>query len=82
MAIYKGCPGAITIKEPMPEYVDCPECGQETEIWSDERAGQCHHCGAALHQNIGPSCIEWCVQAEQCIGEEKYQRLMQPVSVA
>lgn len=75
MALYKGCPGAITIREPLPEYVDCPECGQETEIWSDERVGRCHHCGAALYQSIGPSCIEWCIYAEQCIGVEKYQRL-------
>lgn len=75
MALYKGCPGAITIREASPEYVICPHCGQETELWSDERIGHCHHCGAPLLREVGSSCIDWCAYAKECIGEEKYRQL-------
>jgi len=77
-----ACPGAIKFREPMPEYMACPECGQETEIWTDELVGRCHLCGAALYRELGPSCIDWCVYAKECIGEEKYQRLQQQRSMA
>ncbi|MGQ9731431.1 MAG: hypothetical protein ACUVX8_09165 [Candidatus Zipacnadales bacterium] len=75
MTLYKGCPGAITIREAAPEYVICPHCGRETELWSDERIGRCHHCGAPLQRDGRPSCIDWCAYAKECIGEEKYRQL-------
>jgi len=77
MSLYKGCPGAITFREAEPEPIICPACGQETEIWSDEVVGRCHLCRAPLHraQAMGPSCIDWCAYAKECIGAEKYERL-------
>jgi hypothetical protein len=24
---------------------------------------------------IGPSCIDWCAFAKECVGEQKYERL-------
>jgi NADH pyrophosphatase NudC (nudix superfamily) len=73
--LQSGCPGAITIREAKPEYANCPHCGQETEIWSDERKGRCHHCGGMLFRENAPSCIDWCAYAKECIGEAKYRTL-------
>ena len=75
MSLFKGCPGAINIREATPEDIDCPQCGEEVEIWSDELIAKCSHCGASVSRDQGPSCIDWCNFAEECIGTEKYQRL-------
>jgi len=76
MTLFKGCPGAITFKEVRPEYISCPHCGQEMEIWSDETRARCPHCNAWVSQKQSASCIEWCAHAKECIGAEKYERLM------
>ena len=75
MSLYQGCPGAIRFREAVPEYIDCPNCGEEMEIWSDELVASCHHCQALVRKDRGPSCIEWCHYAEECIGVETYKRL-------
>ena len=36
MTLFKGCPGAINFRDVRPEYINCPFCGAEMEIWSDE----------------------------------------------
>ena len=41
----KGCPGSLLFKDPRPDYVDCPNCGEEVEIWSDEPLARCLNCG-------------------------------------
>jgi predicted amidophosphoribosyltransferase len=73
--LFRGCPGAVNIREVTPEDLTCPECGEEVEIWSDELTARCRHCGAEVTREQGPSCIDWCQFAEQCIGTDKYQRL-------
>jgi DNA-directed RNA polymerase subunit RPC12/RpoP len=75
MTLFSGCPGARDIREVKPEDVECPECGGEVEIWSDELSARCPDCGARVTREQAPSCIDWCSFAEQCIGTEKYQRL-------
>ena len=40
----KGCPGAIVFKDARPDYIACPHCGEEMEIWSDELLARCPHC--------------------------------------
>jgi len=30
---------------PLPEFVTCPECGGEIELWSDEYETVCLFCG-------------------------------------
>jgi endogenous inhibitor of DNA gyrase (YacG/DUF329 family) len=75
MSLFTGCPGARDIREVRPEDVECPECGREVEIWSDELSAHCPGCGARVSREQGPSCIDWCAFAEQCIGTEKYRRL-------
>jgi DNA-directed RNA polymerase subunit RPC12/RpoP len=75
MSLFRGCPGAINIREARPEEITCPRCGSEVEIWSDELSARCPQCGCRVSRERGPSCIDWCSFAEQCVGTEKYQRL-------
>ena len=30
---------------PVPEFVTCPKCGEEIELWSDEEETVCVFCG-------------------------------------
>jgi DNA-directed RNA polymerase subunit RPC12/RpoP len=75
VSLFRGCPGAANIREVRPEEVECPECGGEVEIWSDELSARCPACGTRVTREQGPSCIDWCAFAEQCVGTEKYRRL-------
>jgi DNA-directed RNA polymerase subunit RPC12/RpoP len=71
----KGCPGAIAFREARPEYKDCPHCGVEMEIWSDEPLARCPACHLWVSKERGASCIDWCKFAVECIGMETYERL-------
>ncbi len=71
------CPGSGNIRTPIPSLKECPGCGEEVEIWSDELRAKCTKCGATVFKENAPSCIEWCQSAKECIGEEKYNRLME-----
>jgi hypothetical protein len=73
--VIKSCPGAILVKEARPDYVDCPHCGEEMEIWSDEPLARCPNCNLWVSQERGASCIDWCQSAVECIGLEAYERL-------
>ncbi len=75
MTLAKGCPGARTIREASPEYISCPHCGREMEIWSDELLARCPHCKKAVTQQRGVSCIVWCAYAAECVGAEKLRQL-------
>jgi DNA-directed RNA polymerase subunit RPC12/RpoP len=77
MAVYKGCPGAVNIRNVRPEYVECSFCGTETEIWTDELVARCPGCGNEITQSRGASCIDWCAYARECVGSDKYERLQQ-----
>lgn len=76
MDFNKFCPGSHAIREPMPETVYCPNCGSEVEIWTDERIARCHNCGTPVMKDRGPSCLDWCKMAKECVGEEVYERYM------
>lgn len=68
------CPGARNIRQPRPDYLKCPHCGEEVEIWSDEVKTICPSCKKiVLADREGMSCLEWCSYAEQCVGAEVYQ---------
>lgn len=71
----KFCPGAMIFKSPVPEYIECPQCGKEMEIWSDEPMARCTNCGVWVAKERGASCIDWCAYAKECIGLDKYERL-------
>jgi hypothetical protein len=74
------CPGAERIRRPVPEYAKCPKCGKEVEIWSDELGGECE-CGAHVSRNEA-ACFQWCEHAKECLGEEKYNKLMKELKEA
>ncbi len=76
MAISKGCPGAINSRDVRPDDIDCPFCGVQVEIWSDEPFATCPNCGREVTQSRGASCVDWCASARECVGSEKYERLM------
>jgi len=71
------CPGSGDIRTPVPTCKKCPECGEEVEIWSDELKAKCAKCGTTVFREDVSSCIEWCQAAKECLGEEKYNRLME-----
>lgn len=70
-----SCPGSKEIKQPRPEEIRCRRCGKTLEIWTDETEVKCGNCGEINSRLIGPSCIDWCAFAKECVGEDKYQRL-------
>jgi len=64
------CPGAIAFREPTPEILFCNRCKAENEIWSDEPVISCVRCGGTITRALGPSCLDWCKEAEACVGEK------------
>ncbi|MDP2729548.1 MAG: hemerythrin domain-containing protein [Dehalococcoidales bacterium] len=71
----KSCPGSLTIREPIPEYINCPNCSTEVEIWTDELKATCSKCGEKVYRAQQASCIDWCPHAKECVGPEVYARL-------
>ncbi len=75
MTLGSSCPGARLFREVRPEYLSCPHCGAEVEIWSDELVARCLQCGHAVPRERGASCIDWCAHAAECVGAQKLRRL-------
>lgn len=71
-----SCAGSKEIKSPYPEDVVCLWCGEFNEIWTDETETVCKGCGKTITREIKTSCIEWCPAAKDCVGIEKYERIM------
>jgi predicted RNA-binding Zn-ribbon protein involved in translation (DUF1610 family) len=74
---HQFCPGARILRQPRPEIFDCPSCGAEVEIWTDEIRGACSNCGRVMFREGHMSCLEWCNFAQECMGEEAYDRYME-----
>ena len=64
----RSCPGARTVKEIRPEYIICPHCRTEVEVWSDEFRVRCSQCNAWVYRKQGATCLDWCAQAANCVG--------------
>ncbi len=69
------CPGQDTRWRTVDEYV-CANCGHKEEIWSDELKARCSECGSWVYKEQVPSCVNWCSAARECLGEERWKRLM------
>ncbi len=76
MKMHTICPGAKQIRQPKPELFDCPNCGSEVEIWTDELRGVCPSCKTVVMRYQDQSCLEWCKLAANCVGEEAYNNFM------
>jgi len=61
------CPGLSQFIRPKPEYIRCPNCSGQVEIWSDEEETECEYCGATVTRGV-QSCLDWCEYADQCRG--------------
>lgn len=61
----RTCPGLDNHLRPKPEYITCPKCGSDVEIWTDEEEAKCPDCGIKVSRNI-QSCLDWCEYANKC----------------
>ena len=72
------CPGAKNIKQPKPEYIKCPFCSYEVEIWSDEIIATCPKCKKTVMRNdYKQTCLDWCKYAKECVGSVQYNKYKQ-----
>ncbi|MEW6001177.1 MAG: hypothetical protein AB1638_00780 [Nitrospirota bacterium] len=76
MSLKESCPGSREIRAPYPEEIRCFWCDTVSEIWSDEVEIVCKGCGRMISRDMKATCIEWCPFAKECVGLEKYERLM------
>ncbi len=72
----KKCPGADSFLKPHPEFIECPHCKKEVEIWSDEGEAKCSSCKKTVKRPGFQSCLDWCKFAAECVGEEKYSQYL------
>jgi Zn finger protein HypA/HybF involved in hydrogenase expression len=70
------CPGSKQFTEPKPEFVPCPLCHGEVEMWTDEAEAKCDNCGSVVSRERLQGCIDHCSAARECLGEELYARLL------
>ena len=54
----------------------CPHCGEIVEMFSDETHRRCPSCKKTVEKEALPTCIQWCKAAKQCLGEERWKKLM------
>ncbi|KAF5059314.1 hypothetical protein DSECCO2_337390 [anaerobic digester metagenome] len=73
--MFDRCPGASRLRTPTLEVRPCPRCGEEVEIFSNDRVVACSACGFEIYNDI-QSCVRWCRYARECVGNEVYERLM------
>jgi len=73
------CPGAVNIRMPRLEVKNCPKCNEEIEIFTNEASAKCSNCGTVIYNDL-LSCVQWCDYANECVGEETYNRLMEQLS--
>jgi hypothetical protein len=70
------CPGSLLIRQPVPELANCPCCGYEIEIWSDEAKAKCRGCGKYYMKGMSQNCLDWCAYARECVGDEAYEKYL------
>lgn len=76
------CPGSKKFRQPEPENLNCPSCGREVEMWTDEIQRACPHCKSViLRKQEGASCLDWCRYAKECVGQDTYEKYMQNKAV-
>jgi uncharacterized paraquat-inducible protein A len=71
------CPGLNDLLRPKPEFLPCPNCGANVEIWTDEKEAECPNCGIRVSRET-QSCLDWCEYADKCrkiIAEKKGETL-------
>lgn len=57
------------------ETIQCPDCGYQIEVFSDEVKVRCPGCKNLACRDRLPSCVDWCKYARECVGEERWKKL-------
>ncbi len=70
------CPGSQSFSQPHPEFINCPFCNAEVEIWTDENKAICPKCKKDITRELQESCLEWCKYAKECVGTDKFEEFM------
>lgn len=70
------CPGSQGFSQPHPEMINCPSCGAEAEIWTDEIKANCPKCKKNIVRETKLNCLDWCRYAKECVGGEVYRKFM------
>lgn len=47
-----GVPACSKKPSPQLREVECPRCGQELELWSDEEVSACSSCGEEVRNGV------------------------------
>ena len=68
------CPGQDS-RNIRPENIACPQCGYAVEIFTDEVKVRCPKCAHIISRQKLPSCVDWCMHARECVGEERWKKL-------
>ncbi|HVP93993.1 MAG TPA: hypothetical protein VMS89_02360 [Methanoregulaceae archaeon] len=58
-------------QNPYAHHENCPQCGEEVEIFSNDIKVRCSNCGFVIYNDI-ISCVQWCKYAKKCVREEMY----------
>jgi len=69
------CPGTDS-RNVKPEMHTCPNCGYGVEIFTDESSRLCPRCKQRVYREQTPSCAQWCAAARQCLGDARWQQLV------
>jgi len=68
------CPGSQAFSQPHPENIECPFCGADVEIFSDEVKADCPKCKKAVLRDSKDICLDWCKYAKECVGEKALKK--------
>lgn len=74
--LFEGCQSKS--KDISLEIKICPQCGAEVEVFSVDTEVPCENCGFVVY-NDALSCMQWCQYAQQCVGNETYEKMMRVV---
>lgn len=69
--MFNRCPGQDT-RNLTVDLFKCQNCGNETEIFSNEVRAKCDRCGSWVYKEQMPSCIDWCPAAKECVGSDRW----------
>lgn len=78
MKIIDDCPGATDLRRPTIILKNCPRCGEEIELFSNDVKMNCENCGFTVY-NDTMSCVQWCEYARDCVGDDTYKDVMEMV---
>lgn len=59
------CPGADSRRTPTLAIKKCKVCGNELEIFSNDKSARCGVCGHT-EDCRSQSCYQWCAFAKEC----------------